>query len=74
VVPVVGNLYRKLLGLLLRTWLSSCFQHLVSLILAGKQEGEAHSTDRAGRAPGVGHIGSGRPLMQQLQNHRITEC
>ena len=72
-VPVVGNLYTKLLGLLLETWLSSSvFSINFCVVLVGKQEGEAHSVEGAGRAPGMGHIASGNPLVHQLHVCKVV--
>lgn len=66
-VPGVGNLYTKLLGLLLGTWLSSpVFNISFCVMLVGEWEGKAHGTEGAGRAPGMRHISSGNPLMHQL--------
>lgn len=72
-VPVVGNLYTKLLGLLPGTWLSSCvFSISLCVILVGKREGKAHGMEGAGRAPGMGHIGSDNPLMHQLHVCKVV--
>lgn len=57
-----GNVYTKLLGLLLGTWVSSSvFRVSFCVKLAGEQEGEAHGMEVTGRAPGRGYIGSTNP-------------
>lgn len=72
-VPVVGNLYTKLLGLLLGTWLSSpIFSVSFCVILVSEREGEAHGREGTGRAPGMGHVGSGNPLVHQLHVCKVV--
>lgn len=66
-VRVVGNLHTKLLGLLLETCLSSpVFSTSFCLILVGEREVKAHGMEGVGRAPGMGHTGSVKPLVHQL--------
>lgn len=65
-------LYIKLLGLLLGTWLSfPVFSIKFYVIWVSKEEGEAHGMKGAGRAPGMGCMVWGNPLVLQLHVWKV---